>query len=152
ERVRKMTNQNVLISTFHSLGARILRESIHFLGYTRDFTIYDEEDAEKVLRACIDEIIGPDDRLDTKSFRSFITKAKNNLLTPDRAIHDQSNYIDVYSRYQKLLKDYNAVDFDDLLLLTVKLFREHPDVLESYQQRWSYLLIDEYQDTNRAQY
>lgn len=159
ERVRRATNCHVLISTFHSLGARILRESIEALGYTSSFNIYDEEDSEKLLKACLDGITLYDKKNEFKVFRELISKAKNALLMPGDITQNDPDFgalgklfPEVYSYYQSRLKESNALDFDDLLFLTARLFREHPDVLAMYQKRWRYLLIDEYQDTNFAQY
>jgi DNA helicase-2/ATP-dependent DNA helicase PcrA len=157
ERVRNLTSKHVLISTFHSLGARILRESIESLGYKRDFVIYDEEDTEKILKACMDALELPDKK-EAKIFRQLISKAKNDLLKPEEV--DTSEYSssaekyfpELYKLYQARLKECNALDFDDLLYLPVRLFREFPQTLDMYQNRWKYLLIDEYQDTNAAQY
>lgn len=158
ERVHNLTNAHVLICTFHSLGARILRESIHYLGYSRDFVIYDESDVEKVLKSCIEELNIKDKKLDAKAFRQLISQAKNQLVTPEDAAKQKPTspveevFPLVYERYQGKLKEFNAADFDDLLYLPVKLFQGHPDVLSFYQNRWSFLLIDEYQDTNASQY
>jgi len=158
ERIRKITNSHVLISTFHSLGARILRESVHELGYRGDFTIYDEDDVLKLLKACLEELKIRDKKMEPKAFRSLISKAKNQMLSPEQTQGAQSKDPAemalplVYGKYQERLKEYNALDFDDLLYLVVRLFRECPDVLKGYQDRWSHLLIDEYQDTNQAQY
>lgn len=157
DRVRNLTQSNVLICTFHSLGARILRESIHLLGYSRGFTIYDEEDTDSILRACFSELGFSEQKLEIKTFRNLISKAKNNLLLPSEV--DKSNislnekiFPDIYDHYQKKLHQYNALDFDDLLFLTVRLLSDYPEALEHYQNRWSFFLIDEYQDTNAAQY
>jgi DNA helicase-2/ATP-dependent DNA helicase PcrA len=159
ERVQHLTQSAVLICTFHSLGARILRESIDALGYQPRFTIYDEEDSEKILRLCLSELNVPDKKGgDLKAFRSLISKAKNHMQLPEEVdTHDSSTQVQalfpkVYALYQTKLKECNALDFDDLLFLTVRLFREHPHILEMYQNRWHFLLIDEYQDTNAAQY
>jgi DNA helicase II / ATP-dependent DNA helicase PcrA len=158
ERIRKLAHSNVLVCTFHSLGARILRESIHELGYRNDFTIYDEDDVIKLLRACLEELKIRDKRMEPKAFRSLISRSKNQLLGPSDVASSSSDDPAekalplVYERYQAHLKEYNALDFDDLLFLIVRLFRERPDVLRGYQDRWSHLLIDEYQDTNQAQY
>ncbi len=146
-RIRTLKNTQVLACTFHSLGARILRESIHALGYTSDFTIYDEEDSEKLLKKCFDELQITDDKSFLRKARHAISSAKNDLLDevdPDIA--------EIYPLYQKKLRECNALDFDDLLYLTVKLFQEHPAILSIYQKRWLFVLIDEYQDTNTAQY
>lgn len=156
DRVRETAHQEVLISTFHSLGARILRESIHHLGYKPTFTIYDEDDVEKLLKACLKDF--GLDSADHKPYRSAISNCKNRLEDPDTididsiGVRMRQTFPQVYRRYQETLQSYNALDFDDLLFLTVRLFKEHPIVLEWYQQRWRYVLIDEYQDTNAAQY
>lgn len=158
ERVQRLTQHQVLICTFHSLGARVLRECIYILGYQRNFTIYDEEDIEKLLKACLVELNLKDKKMDVKPFRHMISQSKNALIGPDQIRQaDLTTDIDqafpqVYALYQRKLQEYHAVDFDDLLFLTVKLWREHPNVLERYQERWAFVLIDEYQDTNVAQY
>lgn len=158
ERVQQMTQSNVLICTFHSLGARVLRESIEALGYHRSFTIYDEEDADKLLKSCLAEVNTLEKKIESKPYRHFISQAKNNLLTPDQVdtSHMKSDVAEafprVYALYQRKLQEYQALDFDDLLFLTVKLWKEHPDILAHYQERWAFVLVDEYQDTNDAQY
>lgn len=159
ERVRRATRQHVLISTFHSLGLRMLRESIDRLGYPTDFTIYDTDDVEKLIKICLQELGDvANKKIDAKSFREAISRAKNDLLSPDDVVYSAGNdpffqlFPSVFKLYQAKLKEYKALDFDDLLLLPVRLLREHPDLLAYYQQRWHYLLIDEYQDTNAAQY
>lgn len=157
ERVQHLTQSQVLICTFHSLGARILREAIHVMGYSRSFTIYDEQDTEKLMKLCLSEMEGQTQKQDAKKFLQLISNAKNALHTPDqidlkRLDDSEKLFPAVYARYQAKLKEYNALDFDDLLYLPARLFLEHPDILEHYQQRWPYLLIDEYQDTNEAQY
>jgi DNA helicase-2/ATP-dependent DNA helicase PcrA len=156
ERVRKLTNSHVLICTFHSLGARILRESIFHLGYTNNFTIYDEEDALKLIAVCLNDLNINDKNYEPKAVKNLISREKNDLVNPDQVDYSKFNseplFPDIYALYQKRLREYNAVDFDDLLFLTVRLFRECPTILELYQNRWSHLLIDEYQDTNKAQY
>ena len=158
DRVQKLTQHQVLICTFHSLGARVLRECIHALGYQRDFTIYDQEDVEKLLKVCLIELNLKDKKMDAKPFRHLISHAKNALIGPEQ-IKDadlttdiEQAFPQVYALYQRKLQEYQAVDFDDLLFLTVKLWREHPSILARYQERWAFVLIDEYQDTNAAQY
>ncbi len=156
-RIKIMSDQYVLTSTFHSLGARILRESIHVLGYRSDFTIYDEKDSLELLKNCLTLIGYKDEKGLLKSVRIAISNAKNDLLKPSdlgRDFNSRTDQIlkDVFITYQEKLKEYNALDFDDLLYLTVKLFRESKETLEHYQKRWSFVLIDEYQDTNAAQY
>jgi DNA helicase-2/ATP-dependent DNA helicase PcrA len=158
ERVCKLTQYQVLICTFHSLGARVLRESIHALGYQRDFNIYDEDDVEKLIKACLFELNLKDKKMDSKPFRYLISRAKNALQGPDQINRTELTtdieqaFPQVYTLYQRKLQEYNAVDFDDLLFLTVRLWKERPAILEHYQERWPFVLIDEYQDTNVAQY
>lgn len=163
ERVRELLKGKFLlgkptICTFHSLGARILRESIHHLGYKSHFVIYDEEDSNKLLKTCIQSLGLKKELADTKTFKQLISNAKNQLQLPENLEkhglpHDlEQAFSACYRLYQERLLEANALDFDDLLFLTVKLFKEHPDVLASYQQKWKFLLIDEYQDTNHAQY
>lgn len=143
------------ICTFHSLGVKILRESIQHLGYAPNFTIYDEEDSNKLLKGCLHSL---GIKKEAKTFRSLISNAKNALQSPpevdlsDLPYPIKKVFPEAYSLYQQRLREANALDFDDLLFLTVRLFQNHPDVLVHYQQRWPYLLIDEYQDTNTAQY
>lgn len=158
QRVLKLTQHQVLICTFHSLGARVLRESIHVLGYQRDFNIYDEDDVDKLLKVCLLELNIKDKKMDAKSFRYLISHAKNALIAPDQVSNETLSteieyaFPQVYALYQRKLHEYQAVDFDDLLFLTVRLWSEHPDLLARYQERWPFVLIDEYQDTNGAQY
>lgn len=156
ERVMQLTSEQVLISTFHSLGARILRESITALNFEKEFVIYDEEDSEKLLKTVLENL---NIKGSLKEFRQLISEAKNSIRSPEMVSSKEfvetsqlAQFPEVYSTYQQLLKASNAVDFDDLLYLPVKLFQEHPDVLQRYRDRWQYLLIDEYQDTNPAQY
>lgn len=158
ERVQKLTQHKVLICTFHSLGARVLRESIYVLGYQNSFTIYDEDDVTRLLKDCLAELQLKDKKMEVKPFRQMISQAKNALTESENCSHSglttdiELAFPRVYALYQRKLKEYQAVDFDDLLFLTVKLWKEHPEVLARYQERWSFVLIDEYQDTNAAQY
>lgn len=152
ERVLQLTQSNVLICTFHSLGSRILRESIHHLGYNSHFTIYDDDDTEKLLKICMNEIIGNESKEALKELKRFISNTKNDTDFSENHSGLTQVYQRIFSLYQAKLKEYNAVDYDDLLALPVRLFKEQPAILEYYQQRWSHLLIDEYQDTNHLQY
>lgn len=157
ERVREITNISVLTCTFHSLGAKILRESIHHLGYKNDFSIYDEDDSLKLIRNCLDLLNIKEEKGDLKSFKSQISSAKNDLLSEteikgDSSFKKENIFNQIFPLYQTKLRDYNALDFDDLLYLPFKLFKDFPLVKEEYQNRWLFLLIDEYQDTNTAQY
>ena len=151
-RIQKTANEFVLTCTFHSLCAKILRESIEVLGYKRDFTIYDADDSERLIKQCMTAFNLKDEKGLLKTFKAAISAAKNNLVTPERLAKDEPQLASVYELYQTKLKEYQALDFDDLLFLTVKLFQEHPQVLSVYQSTWSFILIDEYQDTNMAQY
>lgn len=151
-RILQLTHKSVLTCTFHSLCARILRESIAALGYTRDFAIYDEEDSEKVIKECFASLNIKEEKGQLRSFRSQISQAKNALILPEQLAKEDKILQDVYAMYQSRLKEYHALDFDDLLFQTVQLFKQHPEILEQYQKRWSFILIDEYQDTNEAQY
>lgn len=150
-RIRMLKNAHVLASTFHSLGARILRESIHVMGYQNTFAIYDEEDSEKLLKNCLDQLGLGGEKGFLKETRMYISSAKNDLLSPDKA-EKEDVLTQAYRLYAQKLKECNAVDFDDLLFLTVQLLQNHEDVRNIYQNRWHYVLIDEYQDTNLAQY
>ncbi|SCA63731.1 ATP-dependent DNA helicase PcrA, partial [Chlamydiales bacterium SCGC AG-110-M15] len=158
ERVAALTQHQVTICTFHSLGVRILRQSIEYLGYQKDFMIYDEGDANKLIRTCMNELGIKDRDIQPKFFKYLISKAKNALQEPeDVNLNDLTSpkeryFPEIYRMYQEKLKEYQALDFDDLLMMTVRLFQKHPQVLEHYQHYWRYLLIDEYQDTNAAQY
>lgn len=162
ERIHRLLGQrkwfeSPVICTFHSLGVKILRESIHHLGYQHNFTIYDEDDSNKLLKSALQSLGLKEGGL-IKTFRNLISNAKDQLCTPaDLDVSElpyevQKQFPNIYALYQQRLKESNAVDFDDLLYLTVQLFQKHPEVLQNYQNRWTYVLIDEYQDTNHAQY
>ncbi len=156
--LRETAFSSPLISTFHSLGARILRESIHHLGYKNDFAIYDEDDANKILRSCLLTLGIKGEASLCKSMKHQISFVKNQNVTPSEVANSglsfeiRTHFVELYSLYQQRLKEANALDFDDLLFLIVRLFEEHKDVLEHYQDKWDHLLIDEYQDTNPSQY
>jgi DNA helicase-2/ATP-dependent DNA helicase PcrA len=153
ERVQHLCRQRVLICTFHSLGVRILRESAESLGFSRNFVIYDEEDSYKIIRQAMAEMGMKEKKGDVRSIKSLFSKVKNELAQDDFFSEDLGQDLSrLFLIYQNKLKECEALDFDDLLFLTVKLFREHPDKLEKYQNLWPYILIDEYQDTNEAQY
>lgn len=156
-RVEDLVGSPVLISTFHSLGAKILRESIHHIGYSSRFVIYDDEDIGRLIKKCIAEL-GIDEKCcDPKGAKEFISKAKDQMTPPEIAYelcqnNNEEHYPSIYRLYQEKMASFNALDFDDLLALTLKLFQKCPDVLERYRERWHYLLVDEYQDTNCLQY
>lgn len=158
KRVHAMTQTSVLTCTFHKLGAFILRESIHFLGFKTTFTIYDSDDSLKLIKNCIATLGHKDEKGLSKNIQHQISNAKNNLLSVDQissssfSSDNEKIFANVFPLYQEKLKEYNAVDFDDLLYLPVKLILENQQMREFYQNRWSFVLIDEYQDTNYAQY
>lgn len=143
-----------LISTFHSTCARILRREIHHLGYDGTFAIYDDGDSEKILKEIIAGLNLDEKRFTPRSLAAAIDDCKNNGRFPADIPADFSHAVlaRVYTAYQERLKRCNALDFGDLLLLTVQLFEQEPAVLERYRDRWRWLLVDEYQDTNAIQY
>ncbi|MBI5741769.1 MAG: UvrD-helicase domain-containing protein [Nitrospirae bacterium] len=158
ERVKSMVkggNGGPVISTFHSLCLRILRREIEHLGYRKDFTIYDTSEQVSVLRNILSEIRFYDKSFKAEDILERISRSKNDF-TPQAAPAEEDPVEEasavILPRYREALKAMNALDFDDLLLLALKLFREHPDVLEKYRERFRYLMVDEYQDTNRVQY
>jgi superfamily I DNA/RNA helicase len=149
--------QALSVGTFHSLCARILRRDIERLGRERDFAVYDSDDQERLMRRVLRDLNLDEKQYAPRAVHARISSAKNELVGPAEYAHLNRAYYDTvvarcYERYQALLRESNALDFDDLLVETVRLFEEHPDVLERYQNRYVYLLVDEYQDTNRAQY
>ena len=149
-RIEKLANKQILACTYHSLCARILREDIAALGFRKDFLIYDEDDSEKVIKECLKER-QLDEKNILKSIQIAISQAKNNLIEPQELAKDNPVAAGIYQTYQHKLKQYNAIDFDDMLFLSVKLFMDHPKILEKFQERWRFVLVDEYQDTNKAQ-
>ena len=146
------------ISTFHSTCARILRRDIEKLGYSRSFVIYDDDDQGRVLKELYRQLNIDEAFIPPREIRAKISDAKNRLMTPDewfsRSGRDRRNSMihDLMTAYEKKLKSLNALDFDDLLLKTLELFADHPPVLQQYQDRFRYVMVDEYQDTNKAQY
>jgi DNA helicase-2/ATP-dependent DNA helicase PcrA len=157
ERVEKLLGGGdvPLISTFHSFCARILRRDIHHLGFDGNFAIYDERDSEKLLKDIVAELKLDEKRFPPKLFASAIDDFKNaGKLPADVPSHDfyTEKIAGVYSLYQERLKKCNALDFGDLLLLTVRLFESLPEVLDRYREKYQWLLVDEYQDTNPIQY
>ena len=141
--------KKVTMSTFHALCVRILRQDIGKLGYKRNFSIYDEGDQMGLIKKIINRVTARDEKLDASVAKNLISKAKNNGWREPE--DDQTLIGAVFARYQAELKTLNAVDFDDLLLLTVRLLAEHTDVHERWHQRFRYLMVDEFQDTNRLQ-
>ncbi len=148
----------VWASTFHSLCVRILRRDIEKIGYPSSFNIFDRADQLTVVKECLKEMGIDDKTYPPKSVLSTIGRAKDELLTPeDMAKNIAGDFrlekvAQIYSLYQKKLQKYGSLDFDDIIMLAVKLFSEHPEVLKYYQSRFQYIMVDEYQDTNHAQY
>lgn len=161
ERVTALVGERageIWVSTFHAMCARILRRDIEKLGYTRSFTIYDDDDQTSVLKELYKKLGVDDKALPLREVKSKISDAKNKLLSPDewfaksaRDLRSQQIH-DLYTGYESRLKQGNALDFDDLLVRTLELFADHPPVLESYREKFRYVHVDEYQDTNFAQY
>lgn len=161
ERVDKIVgygSENIWVSTFHSTCVRILRRWIDLLGYDRSFTIYDADDQKSLIREVCKYL-----ELDTKNYKertllNVISSAKDELISPDeyelKVLGDftKSKYAAVYKEYQKRLKNNNALDFDDLIYKTVELFQTSKEALAFYQKRFQYIMVDEYQDTNTAQF
>lgn len=149
--------RDIWVSTFHSMCVRILRRDIQHIGYTSNFTILDSTDQLSVIRTCLKELNIDPKKFDPKSIQSSISTAKNELLTTERYEQNAKGYFDsvvsqIYSLYQKKLKSNNSLDFDDLIMKTIELFKVEPEVLNYYQNKFQYIHVDEYQDTNRAQY
>ncbi|HET9258870.1 MAG TPA: DNA helicase PcrA [Acidimicrobiia bacterium] len=149
--------KSMWVSTFHSSCVRILRREASRLGYRSAFTIYDEADSLRLIRMVVKDLDLDSKRFPEKAMKAVISNAKNELIDfesfadqGDGFYHEQ--VADVYRLYQQRLVEASAMDFDDLLMVTVELFAAFPDVLSHYQQRFRYVLVDEYQDTNRAQY
>lgn len=160
-RTEELLNGNtsgMWIYTFHAACGRILRRFADRLGFTGEYTIYDDSESLTVVKN-VQKLLNIDDkRIPYKKIRAVISGAKDRMETPEEFTSDSGNdYEDrmlkeCYRQYQKTLKANDAMDFDDMILMTIKLFRENPDVLEYYQNKFRYILVDEYQDTNRAQY
>ena len=144
----------IQISTFHSLGLKILKENYEKLGYDKNFVVIDSDDALTVIKKIMKDMNLSPQYYNAKNIRNKISSAKNELmdLQSFANLEYDKNIVKVYEKYLEKLKLNNSVDFDDLLILPIRLFREYPSVLESYQERYKYILIDEYQDTNECQY
>lgn len=163
ERLARMLGpegEEVAAGTFHSFCARILRRDGERLGYSRHFTIYDTDDSKRLMKACMKELNIDEKTLGHKAILGEISRAKDELVDPEEYTARHQNGFDIrlklvvkaYALYQKKLGEADAMDFDDLLSKTVELFVTNPDVLNYYQRRFRYLMVDEYQDTNHAQY
>ena len=147
----------IQISTFHSFGLTIMKENYEYLGYDKNFTILDSDDSLSVIKKILKDMDLDIKMYNPRAIRNQISGAKNNLLSPDAyeryANTDfEKKVLDIYRKYQIKLYNNNSLDFDDLLMLPLVLFDKKPEILKEYQERFKYLLIDEYQDTNEAQY
>lgn len=150
--------RSMWIGTFHSVCVRILRQSIDVLGFESSFVIYDSADSQTVMKECLKELNVDEKNFAPRYVLSQISKAKDDLIDADeyeniyKSDFRLSVVAQLYKLYQKKLKKNNALDFDDIVFNTVKIFKENPDILEKIQNRFDYILVDEYQDTNNSQY
>ena len=161
ERVEQLLNRScrgLWISTFHSACARILREQNEHLGFGTNFVIYDSQDQKSLIRQCMEEINIAQKIYSPEAIHGRISRAKNNLVGPEAYAGSAQKFgieakaAQVYQLYQRRLRENNALDFDDLLFLTVRLLERSPEAAALYQERFQHILVDEYQDTNHAQY
>ncbi|AZN38463.1 DNA helicase PcrA [Paenibacillus albus] len=151
------SGQDIWVSTFHSMCVRILRRDVSRIGFSNSFSILDSADQLSVIRNCMKDLNIDTKKFEPKSVQAALGGAKNELITPEQFELKIGDYFDgivakVYTAYQKRLKNNNSLDFDDLIMKTIELFKEVPEVLEFYQNKFRYIHVDEYQDTNRAQY
>ncbi|NLD48637.1 MAG: DNA helicase PcrA [Clostridiaceae bacterium] len=161
ERIDKLVgagSDSIWVSTFHSMCVRILRREIDRIDYDRSFVIFDYSDQQTVVKDCLKELNLNEKNFPPKSVLEMIGKAKDELVTPDMytkmyaSDFRMSKIAKIYELYQRKLKQNNALDFDDIIMLTIRLFADNPEVLRFYQKKFRYILVDEYQDTNTAQY
>ena len=160
ERVQQLVgddSEEMLVSTFHSMCVRILRRDIDRIGYSRNFTIIDSSDQQSLMKQILKDLNIDPKQYDPRAMIAQISGLKNELITPEVALERAGNYYDrqvaqIYDYYQKTLRKNQALDFDDLMMETIHLFKRVPEVLQYYQRRFQYIHVDEYQDTNEAQY
>jgi len=160
ERITQITAEGdqVWVSTFHAACTRILRREIEVLGYTGNFSIYDTADTTRLIKDCVKELNLNEANYPAKSVAHVISAQKNELISPAEyerttaGSFREGNIANIYDLYQKRLKAANALDFDDIIFKTVELLRDHDDIRLKYQNRFRYVMVDEYQDTNHAQY
>lgn len=158
DRIVSFGAESVWVSTFHSTCVRILHRFIDHIGYDRSFTIYDSDDQKSLMKDICKHLNIDTKKYREKTFLNVISNAKNELKTPEQYAdetsgeYDRKLFVKVYKEYQKRLRQNNALDFDDLIMKTVELFRAEPEILEQYQNRFRFILVDEYQDTNTAQF
>ncbi|CAN5842534.1 DNA helicase PcrA [soil metagenome] len=157
ERMLGATARAIWILTFHAACGRMLRREAERLGYRSTFSIYDDQDQVRLVKACLEELGKDPKRFSPRGIHSQISRAKNELVSPEEYLARVASFWDqtvaeVYELYQRRLHASNAVDFDDMLMLTVQVFERFPEALERWQKSFRYILVDEYQDTNHAQY
>lgn len=155
--VGKKESRGLMVSTFHTLGLSIIRKEYQLAGYKSVFSILDQDDCKTILRDLMQRDFNDENADLLQQIQTAISNYKNDLLSPEEAINqaqdkEQMLYAQCYEHYQRMLKAYNAVDFDDLILQPVMLFKRYPEVLTRWQAKIRYLLVDEYQDTNASQY
>lgn len=149
--------KGMAIGTFHAMFARVMRTDGDRIGYTSNFSIYDTDDAQRIIRELMHRFNIDTQQVKPRSIQQQISGAKNRMISPSEFARTaispaQARAAELYEPYEAALRQANALDFDDLLLKPIQLFQNHPDVLEKYQRKWKYIHIDEYQDTNKAQY
>ncbi|MBU4484144.1 UvrD-helicase domain-containing protein, partial [bacterium] len=160
DRVQRLVGadpRSLWISTFHSISLRILRRHANFLGFSNDFNIYDDGDQTSLVKECLRELNLDEKKITPASVVNHISRAKDSLLDPDAYLAKQDHFYgqkvaQVYKLYEEKLKTNQAMDFGDLIYNAVRLFEKNPDALARYQKQFKYILVDEYQDTNHAQY
>ena len=160
ERIFKLEGNSafyIQISTFHSFGLKILKENCELLGYEKNFTILDSDDSLSIIKKIMKELNIDANKYNPKAIKNVISNNKNEIIDPEKySLYVNTDFdeiaLEVYRKYEKSLKINNAVDFDDLLILPLKLFNNNPEVLQKYQEKYKYVFIDEYQDTNEPQY
>ena len=157
ERMLGQTARAIWILTFHAACGRMLRREAERLGYRSTFTIYDDQDQVRLVKACLEELGKDPKRFSPRGIHAQISRAKNELVSPEEYTARVASFWDqtvaeAYELYQRRLHASNAVDFDDLLMLTVQVFERFPEALERWRKAFRYVLVDEYQDTNHAQY
>ncbi len=146
------------IGTFHAICVRILRKYIDRIGFTSSFVIFDTSDQKSLIKECMKELKVDDKMFNERSFMSEISNAKNDMVEPEEYARQTNNerrkevISSVYSLYQKKLRENNALDFDDIINYTIKILISDPEALEYYSEKFKYVLVDEYQDTNKAQF
>ena len=146
------------VGTFHAICVKILRRYIDRIGFNTNFLIFDTSDQKTLIKQCIKEMNIDDKIFTDRSVLSEISNAKNEMLTPEEYLakangeYRKEKIAEVYQKYQKKLKDNNAIDFDDIINFTIQILAENKDALEYYSEKFKYVLVDEYQDTNKAQF